>query len=121
LKTLIAVTAATLAAAGLSACASSQVSPGSAARASNTASAFAYSLYTHCGIDDANIHGRWFEAESPLTDGSGTNPPTGWSNPYQQGTITMLSDTIAEFRDDHGHVVRFRLRVGATGPKKVCS
>jgi hypothetical protein len=32
----------------------------------------------------------------------------------------MLSATVAEFRDSLGHVVRFHLRAGATGPKQVC-
>jgi hypothetical protein len=79
-----------------------------------------YTLYTHCGIDNAKIGGRWFEADHPLSDGSG-NPPPGWGNPFQPGTIRMLSATVAEFRDSLGHVVRFHLRAGATGRKQVCA
>jgi hypothetical protein len=79
-----------------------------------------YALYTHCGIDEANIGGRWFEADHPLSDGNG-NPPAGWGNPDQPGTITMLSATTAEFRDSLGHVVRFHLVPGATRPKHMCS
>ena len=79
-----------------------------------------YDLYTHCGIDEANIGGRWFEADHPLSDGNG-NPPAGWGNPDQPGTITMLSPTSAEFRDSLGHAVRFHLLAGATGPKHMCS
>ena len=79
-----------------------------------------YTLYTHCGIRDAKIGGRWFEADHPLSDGSG-NPPPGWGNPFQPGTIRMLSATVAEFRDSLGHVVRFHVRAGATGPKRLCA
>jgi type V secretory pathway adhesin AidA len=124
MKARIMVAAAAVTAAGLTACASTTAgSSGTVAtpNAALTASAVAYSLYTHCGIDEANIAGHWYEADSPLFDSSGGNPPNGWDNPYQQGTIRMLSDTAAEFRDAHGHVVRFHLRVNATGPKKVCS
>ena len=79
-----------------------------------------YTLYTHCGIDEANISGRWFEADHPLSDGNG-NPPPGWGNPDQPGTMRMLSATTAEFRDSLGHVVRFHLLAGATGPKHICA
>ena len=79
-----------------------------------------YTLYTHCGIDEAKIGGRWFEADHPLSDGNG-NPPPGWGNPGQPGTITMLSASTAEFRDRLGHVVRFHLLAGATGPGRICS
>jgi hypothetical protein len=81
-----------------------------------------YALYTHCGINDAKIGGRWFEADHPLSDGSG-NPPPGWGNPFQQGTIKILSATAAEFRDGLGNVVRFHLHPGsgAAGPKQVCA
>jgi hypothetical protein len=124
MKTRIMVAATALAIAGLAGCASTSGSSSgtpSTPNATPTASAAAYSLYTHCGIDEANIAGHWFEADTPLFDASGANPPNGWDNPYQQGTIRMLSDTLAEFRDAHGHVLRLHLRINATGPKKVCS
>ena len=79
-----------------------------------------YQLYTHCGIDEARIGNRYFEAVHPLSDGSG-NPPPGWGNPYQQGTMTLLSPTEAVFRDRAGHQVQFRLRPRATAFKHVCA
>lgn len=79
-----------------------------------------YRLYTHCGIDWENIGGRWFQAQPPLSDGNG-NPPAGWSNPYQPGTITMLSRARAEFRDAAGHKVALVLRRGVTRPPYLCS
>jgi hypothetical protein len=82
-------------------------------------SARPYRLYTHCGIDEARIGNRYFEAVHPLSDGQG-NPPAGWGNPYQQGTMTLLSPSKAVFRDDAGHHVQFRLRLGATSFKRLC-
>jgi hypothetical protein len=79
-----------------------------------------YQLYTHCGIDEARIGNRYFEAVHPLSDGQG-NPPPGWGNPHQQGTMTLLSPAEAVFRDRAGHQVQFRLRPGATAFRHLCS
>jgi hypothetical protein len=79
-----------------------------------------YQLYTHCGIDEARISNRYFEAVHPLSDGQG-NPPAGWGNPYQPGTMTLISPAEAVFRDSAGHQVQFRLRPGATAFKHLCS
>jgi hypothetical protein len=87
--------------------------------AATVGSAQPYRLYTHCGIDEARIGSRYFEAVHPLSDGQG-NPPAGWGNPYQQGTMTLLSPSKAVFRDDAGHQVQFRLRPGATSFKRLC-
>lgn len=78
-----------------------------------------YALYTHCGIDEANIEGRWYQANPPLSDGSG-NPPKGWGNPFQQGVVTFTSETEVVFSDDAGHRVLLILRAGASGPRRVC-
>ena len=78
-----------------------------------------YQLLTHCGIDEARLGGRQFEAVHPLSDGQG-NPPAGWGNPFQRGTMTLLSPTLALFRDHAGHRVLFRLRPGATTFKHLC-
>jgi hypothetical protein len=96
----------------------------SPARASATAAAAVgspqpYQLYTHCGISEARIGNRYFEAVHPLSDGQG-NPPPVWGNPYQQGTMTLLSPAEAVFRDHAGHQVQFRLRPGATAFKHRC-
>ena len=79
-----------------------------------------YQLYTHCGIAEARLGNRYFEAVRPLSDGTG-NPPPGWGNPYQAGTMTLVSPAEAVFRDAAGHRVLFRLRPGATGFRHVCS
>ena len=82
-----------------------------------------YDLYTHCGIDYARVGNRYYEATPPLSDGSG-NPPPGWGNPYQPGTLTVISPTQAVFTDTAGHRVVFTL-VPSGGPGRttapVCS
>ena len=80
---------------------------------------FAYTLYTHCGIDYANINGAWFEADKPLTDGNGS-PPKGWGDPTQAGRMNLLSASTAEFRDDRGHDVTFHA-LTATQRPRTCS
>lgn len=85
-----------------------------------SASSSPYGLYTHCGVDEANIDGRWYDATPPLSDGSG-NPPEGWSNPYQRGMVTFMSETEVVFTDAVGHHVLFVLRANASGPRKICS
>ena len=79
----------------------------------------AFQLYTHCGIDEARIGSAYFEAETPLSDGS-AGPPEGWDNPYQSGRMTLTSATRAVFTDDAGHEVVFRARPGAKSFKVIC-
>lgn len=80
----------------------------------------AFSLYTHCGIDELQVDGRFYErVGGPLDDGSG-NPPRGWDNPYQEGRVTV-SGTVVTFSDDKGHRERFELRPGATTFTHICS
>ena len=114
-----------LAAWSLAACSSPAAplaSPGRPSPASATAagSPQPYQLYTHCGVDEARIGHRYFEAVHPLSDGAG-NPPAGWGNPYQRGTMTLLSPATAVFRDHAGHRVLFGLRRGATTFRHLCS
>jgi hypothetical protein len=88
--------------------------------AATVGSARPYALYTHCGIDEARIDGHYYEAVHPLSDGQG-NPPAGWGNPYQDGTMTLLPPDQAVFRDNAGHQVLFRLRTGAKSFQHVCA
>jgi hypothetical protein len=69
--------------------------------------AYPLDLLTHCGVLGADIGGVWFAAEPPLVEGA-ANPPPDWGNPYQRGTVTLLSADAAEFGDDAGHRVRLR-------------
>ena len=117
---ILAGAALVLAACGGTAAQAAKPAAPSRTAAATAGSARPYLLYTHCGIDEARIGNRYFEALHPLSDGSG-NPPTGWGNPYQKGTVTLLSPAKAVFRDDAGHQVLFRLRRGATSFKHLCS
>jgi hypothetical protein len=78
-----------------------------------------YTLDTHCGVDEARIGDHYFEAVHPLRDKSG-NPPPGWGNPSQSGTMTMVSPAEAVFTDHAGHRVVFRLRPGAKSFRHEC-
>ncbi|MGZ4701341.1 MAG: hypothetical protein ACXV98_09025 [Ilumatobacteraceae bacterium] len=55
-----------------------------------------FELYTHCGINGIMIAGRWWQADPPLNDGQG-NPPTGWGNPYQPGTLRLVDQETVVF------------------------
>ncbi|MEV4942193.1 hypothetical protein [Streptomyces zaomyceticus] len=110
-----AVTGCTQADGGAEAVRATQTAP-----ATPTPRAISFELYTHCGIDEARIGPTYFEAETPLSDGSG-NPPDGWGNPTQLGTMTLRSATEAVFTDDAGHEVKFRARPGARAFKHICA
>ncbi len=78
-----------------------------------------YNLQTHCGVDEARIDDRYFEAVHPLIDRSG-QAPAGWQDPYQAGTMTLVSTAEAVFTDHAGHRVVFRLRPGAKAFRRAC-
>ncbi len=94
--------------------------PTPSGRAAPPLRTIAFELLTHCGIDEARIGSTYFEAVTPLSDGSG-NPPAGWGNPTQRGTMTLTSATEAVFTDDAGHEVTFRARPDARAFKHVCA
>jgi hypothetical protein len=56
-----------------------------------------FDLYTHCGVENARIRGVWWHADPPLYNERRNGPPAGWGDPYQTGTLTMLSDSRAVF------------------------
>jgi hypothetical protein len=108
---------------GLLAACASAASPAAAPTARTTApKPVPYNLYTHCGIDYVQVGNRYYEATPPLSDGSG-NPPPGWGNPYQPGTLTVISPTQVVFTDKAGHRVVFTLVPPASGrtTAPVCS
>lgn len=77
-----------------------------------------YRLYTHCGIEWTRIRGTFWRAVPPLSDGSG-NPPGGWGNPYQRGTLTFTGAATAVFSARPG-TVTFR-RTARRTPPIICS
>ena len=78
----------------------------------------AYRLFTHCGIKWAKINGTFWRAKRPLSDGSG-NPPSGWGNPFQDGTLVFTSQTTARFDSSAGRVT-FE-RTPRKRPPLICS
>jgi hypothetical protein len=91
----------------------------SASPTTTAASSIPFSLFTHCGIYEIQVQHTFFVADQPLDDGHG-NPPAGWANPYQPGTISVAGFT-AVFHDDTGHAVTFHERPGATSFLRTCS
>ena len=79
-----------------------------------------FELYTHCGIREAKIGGDFYTATPVLADGNG-NPPGGWGNPGQVGTMTVYGNGTARFSAPGGLEADFRLRPGATTWVTVCS
>ena len=79
--------------------------------ATTAVSSVPFALLTHCGIYEHGA-GHLLRRRPPLNDGHG-NPPAGWGNPYQSGTITVAGSQ-AVFHDDNGHTVTFHERHGAT-------
>ena len=117
---ILAGAALVLAACGGTAAQAAKPAAPSRTAAATAGSARPYLLYTHCGIDEARIGNRYYQAVHPLSDGHG-DPPAGWGNPYQRGTMTLLSPDEAVFRDDAGHQVLFRLQAGARSFQHVCA
>jgi hypothetical protein len=79
---------------------------------------YAVGLYTHCGIEFARFGDRLWQT-SRLDDGNG-NPPAGWRNPSDLGTMELINTDSAVFQDDDGHVLQFNLAPpGTTVP--ICS
>ena len=77
--------------------------------AAETPKSVSYDLFTHCGIQYARVGNRYYQAIPPLSDGSG-NPPPGWGNPYQPGTLIglvfhMLTGGDQDEQGFFGHVI----------------
>lgn len=62
-----------------------------------TATPVPFQMFTHCGVRGAMIDGIWWQATPELSDGNG-NPPDGWVNGNQAGTLEYLDDSTAIFR-----------------------
>ncbi|MFI5287941.1 MAG: hypothetical protein ACHQ4F_16730 [Candidatus Dormibacteria bacterium] len=81
----------------------------------------AYNLYIHCGILSVTANGHTYYAEPPLSDGQG-NPPPGWGNPYDNGTLKLIDEHTLRFSDANGPVATFTdTPAGATPSIPLCS
>ncbi len=76
----------------------------------------AFQLYTHCGVNGAMLDGRWWAVTPALTDGS-ANPPAGWGNPFQLGTMHFVDhDTVVFTGDDAALTATLHRTAGADFP-----
>jgi len=64
-----------------------------------------YVMYVHCGVRWTRIDGVWWET-APFDDGN-ANPPEGWGNPFDAGTLTVIDETTAEYAGGPDVTVRF--------------
>ena len=77
---------------------------------------YRFQLYAHCGLDSPtamDFDGSFWDlvGPGPASDGSG-NPPAGYGNPYDQGTITLISPTRAQYRSDTGAISQWSRHAG---------
>ena len=79
-----------------------------------------YALLTHCGIHEVTYQGKWYVRNGGILDDGQGNPPRGWGNPTQIGTLTILENT-ATFTDGEAHRETFSLRPGADTPLRMCA
>jgi hypothetical protein len=69
--------------------------------------AYAFTLYTHCGLDHSvDFDESLWKSIGPADDGQG-NPPAGFNNPFDEGTMTLEAGDVAVFRGAHGGEARF--------------
>jgi len=76
---------------------------------------YRFELYTHCGLDwplAMDFDGSFWDPLGPASDGYG-NPPAGYGNPFDQGTITLISPTRTQYRSSTGLVMQWRRHPGS--------
>lgn len=77
-----------------------------------------FSVYTHCGVENVRIDGRWWHAKPPIYNEQRSGPPADWGDPYQHGTLTIESSDRAVF-DAQGQRVVF-VPAPENEPVRVC-
>jgi hypothetical protein len=81
---------------------------------------YRYELPTHCGVEHAYFDDRWWTATPRLYESEArVNPPPGWGNPMEPGTMRLVSRDEARFVADSGHTARFKPRP-KRGPGTTC-
>lgn len=97
----------------------SALPPPAASRAEVDVSPAPYQLNTHCGINYVSFRNRIYRAVEPIANTDG-NPPKGWPDLVQDGTMHQISATEIEFRDNIGHRVLFELSSATKHPGPGC-
>src|ERR1700694_5906884 len=77
---------------------------------------YQFPLYTHCGLDwplAMDFDGSFWDpiGPGPVSYGYG-NPPAGFGNPVDRGTITLISPTLTQYRSSTGAVMQWRRHAG---------
>ena len=81
---------------------------------------YRYRLPTHCGVEYAFFSGRWWTATPQLYENEAkVNPPPGWDNPTEPGTMRLVSRDEASFVGDSGDTARF-VPGPLGGPGTIC-
>jgi hypothetical protein len=83
---------------------------------------YQFRLYTHCGLNDPtgpDFDGSFWKSVGAGADSSG-NPPPGFGNPYDDGTMTLVSVDLAEYRSASGLATRFT-RLSSSKMGYLCS
>ena len=78
---------------------------------------YRFALNTHCGLDfpvAVDFDQSFWDpiGPGPASDGHG-NPPPGFANPIDHGSMTLISPTRARFRSSGGAVIQFNRHAGA--------
>ena len=86
---------------------------------------YRFALYTHCGLDfrvAVDFDGSFWDpiGPGPASGGSG-NPPPGFDNPYDNGTIQLLSHDLADYRSRSGVIMRLKRYSGTDRTSYICS
>ena len=63
--------------------------------------AYRVELYTHCGLRNVEFDGDRWAISGTLSDGSG-NPPVGFNNPIDEGTVTLTAPDTAIYTSEFG-------------------
>jgi hypothetical protein len=71
-------------------------------------------IYTQCGLaswGSPDFAGSFWDSVGPNDDGNG-NPPPGVGNPFDQGTMVLLSQNTARFTSQTGATFLFTRHAG---------
>ena len=68
---------------------------------------YSFTLYTHCGVRRSYFDGRrWIVGPTLLNND--INPPPGWGNPTDEGTMELVAKNVARYTSRSGLVAEFR-------------
>jgi len=80
---------------------------------------YAVTIFTHCGLRAVEFDGDRWAIDGPLEGHLGGNPPDGFGNPQDHGTVTLVSPDEGIYLSEGG-VERRIARGGALPPVEGC-